>query len=109
MSVMSSRVRDGDSRRTDVDCQVSASDGKQGTDHLGLEVASEDRVTLFARIDVQGLRISVRPCFGPQKTRRPTTKSSCRLVIAIERIVTIGILRSNVVETCPSFEVVMTK
>jgi hypothetical protein len=106
---MSSRVTDGNSRRTDIDRQVSASDGKQSTDHLGLEVASEDGVTLFARVDIQGLRISVRPCFGPQKTRRLATKSSCRLVMAIERIVTIGILRSKVVDTCPSFEVVMTK
>lgn len=38
-----------------------------------------------------------------------TTKSSCRLVMAMERIVTSGILRSSVVVTRPSFAAEMTK
>ena len=38
-----------------------------------------------------------------------TTKSSCRFVMATERMVTIGIFLSSVVDTRPSLEVVTTK
>jgi hypothetical protein len=56
--------------------------------------------------------LTLRACFVSlisQMVKARTTKSSCRFVKATERIVTIGIFLSRVVDTLPSLEVVTTK
>ena len=55
------RKRKRDIRWTDIEAEITTGNREQGADHLSLEAACKDWVTLFTRVHIQCLHASATP------------------------------------------------